>query len=206
MQIIQGCGGLLLSLIIPVLFWAQAMPTAVVDPPRQQMQTVAPNVRVGPYLMNVTGKTFVNDVFLDVALTAKGQAVADGTTVTFDAVPTKDGDADVAGSTPVHFTVATQAGHAKLVPPITVGGDWDVTLMVAGPAGNGTAAVVKMGVDTHSPPASLTYRLVSLAIPLATVILLLAFFRLRHVDLEQRPISRDQTREGLASGQGAGAR
>jgi len=201
MQIIQACGGFLLSLIVPLLFWGQAVPATIVDPPRQEMQTVAPNVPVGPYLMNITGKTFVNDVFLDVALTAKGQAVPDGTTVTFDAVPTKGGDATLVGAPP-HVTAVTKAGHAKLVPLIAAGGDWAVTITVAGPAGNGTAAVAKMGVDTHSPPASLAYRLSQLAIPIVTVILLLAFFRVRHIDLERRPINRTQTHEGLAAGQG----
>ncbi len=206
MQIIQGCGGFLLSLIGPLLFWGQAVPATMVDPPRQEMQTVAPNVPVGPYLMNITGKTFADDMFLDVALIAKGQIVPDGTTVTFDAVPTKGGDADVVGSVPIHLEAITKTGHAKLVPPIAVAGDWNVTMTVAGPAGNGTAAVVKMGVDPHSPPASLIYRLSQLAIPVIVLVLLLGFFRLRHIDLERRPINRTQSHDGFAVGHGTAAR
>src|SRR5260221_7888532 len=99
MQIMQTCCGFLLSLIAPLLVWGQATPAPIVDPPRQQMQTVAPNVLVGSYLMNVTGKTFVNDTFLDVALSAKGTSVPDGTTVTFDAVPPKSDQGTTLGGT-----------------------------------------------------------------------------------------------------------
>lgn len=196
MQIMQTCCGFLLSLVTPLLVWGQAMPATIVAPPRQQMQTVAPNVPVGPYLMNVTGKTFVNDVFLDVALSAKGQTVPDGTTVTFDAAPLESGTGSV---TPIHLTAVTTAGHAQFVPPVDVGGDWGFTIMVAGPAGSGTTTTpLKMGVDPHSPPASLSYRLASLAIPVVSVVLLLAFFRLRRVELERRPIDRSQTKANFA--------
>lgn len=201
MQIMQTCCGFLLSLIVPALLWGQAMPAPIVEPPRQQMQTVAPNVRIGPYLMNVTGKTFVNDVFLDVALTANGQPVPDGTSVTLDAVPLKDDAPSLVGGTPAppsgtpaHLTAVTKAGHAKLVPPLDVEGDWSLTMMVTGPAGNGTTTTpLKMGVDPHSPPASLNYRLSQLAIPIVTVVLLLAFFRLRRIELERRPSDRAHT-------------
>src|SRR5712691_9289499 len=130
----------LLSLIIPSVFWAQPTSVApgvlfaqsasapIVDPPRQQMQTVAPNLIVGPYLMNVTGKTFVSDVFLDVALTDNGQSAPDGTTVTFDALPVTSGDSVPTGASPVHLTAVTAAGHAKLVPDIAAAGDWLITL------------------------------------------------------------------------------
>src|SRR2546421_17440 len=81
MQIIKmGCG-IFVALAAPVVVWAQPMSTPIVDPPRQQMQTVVPNLEVGAYLMNVTGKTFAGDSFLDVAVTDNGTPVADGTTV-----------------------------------------------------------------------------------------------------------------------------
>ena len=52
--------GFLVALVAPAFFWGQAMQasaTPIVDPPRQQMQSVIPNLVVGPYLLNVTGKT-----------------------------------------------------------------------------------------------------------------------------------------------------
>ena len=86
MQIIKmGCG-IFVALAAPVVVWAQPMSTPIVDPPRQQMQTVVPNLEVGAYLMNVTGKTFAGDSFLDVAVTDNGTPVADGTTVSLSAV------------------------------------------------------------------------------------------------------------------------
>jgi len=206
MQIMQWCCGFLLGLIAPALLWGQAIPATISDPPRQEMQTVAPNVLVGPYLMNVTGKTFVNDTFLDVALTDKGQPVPDGTVVTFDAAPPKSGKINPLGSavvppsgTPIHLTAVTTAGHTKLVPPIDVEGNWGFTIMVAGAAGSGTTTTpLQMGVDPHSPPASLSYQLVQIAIPIVSVVLLLAFFRLRHIELERRPISQAQTQANFA--------
>src|ERR1700716_1480916 len=105
--------GLLLSLLAPAVFWAQPMSTPIVDPPRQEMQTVAPNLPVGPYLIDVTGKTFVSDVFLDVAVTENGKPAADGTTVTFDALPATSGDSTPSAANPIHLSAVTTAGHAK---------------------------------------------------------------------------------------------
>src|SRR5260370_31902332 len=124
MHIMQSCGVSLLGLVAPVVFFAQPMTTPIVDPPRQEMQTVAPNLLVGPYLMNVTGKTFVSDVFLDVAVTHDGQPVPDGTTVTFAAAPVTSGDSIPDGASPIDTTAVTTAGHPKFVPDITAAGDW----------------------------------------------------------------------------------
>ena len=196
MQILQAGFGLVLSLFSPALFWAQAMPAPIVDPPRQQMQTVAPNVLVGPYLVNVTGKTFVSDVFLDIAITDNGQAVADGTTVTFDAVPTRSGDSVPDGGGPVHLTTVTNAGHAKLAPDLASAGDWLITLSVTGRAGDATSAPLKVGIDPHRPPDTLPYIISMIALPIVSVIILVAFFRLRHVELERWPT---RQREGYVS-------
>ncbi len=213
MPIMQWCGSFLLNLIVPVLFWVQApsvtpaTPAALVDPPRQEMQTVAPNVPVGPYLMFITGKTFVNDMFLDVALSANGKPVPDGTTVTFDAAPPTSGKINPSGGavvlpsgTPIHLTAATTAGHARFAPPMDIEGDWGFTMLVEGAAGSGTTATpLKIGVDPHSPPASLSYRLSQIAIPVVSVLLLLVFFRLRHIELERRPADQPQTQTNPAS-------
>jgi hypothetical protein len=194
MQIMQACCGVVFALIAPALVWAQATPATVVEPPRQQMQTVAPNVPVGPYLVNVTGKTFVNDAFLDIALSEQGRTVPDGTNVTFDAALLESGKIAPPSGTPVHLTATTMAGHAKLAPPVDVEGDWGFTITVAGPAGSGTSSTpLKMGIDPHSPPASLGYRLSQIAIPVVSVVLLLAFFRLRRIELERRPSDRSET-------------
>src|SRR6266849_3342019 len=107
MHIMQTCGVRLLGLVAPAVFFAQPMSAPIVDPPRQEMQTVAPNLIVGPYLMNVTGKTFVRDVFLDVALTDNGKSAPDGTTVTFEALPVTSGDSVPTGANPVHLTAVT---------------------------------------------------------------------------------------------------
>jgi hypothetical protein len=195
MQLMQTCGVLLLGLLAPAVFWAQPVSTPIVDPPRQEMQTVVPNLLVGPYLINVTGKTFVRDVFLDVAVTDNGQPVPDGTTVTFDALPTTTGNSKPDGGSPVHLTAVTAAGHAKFVPDIAAAGDWLITLSVTGPAGDGVSPPQKVGINPHRPQVSLTYRLSQIAIPIVTVIALLAFFRLRHIDLERWPIGRMQAQQ-----------
>jgi hypothetical protein len=195
MQIIQTSGVFLLGLLGPALIWAQPMATPIVDPPRQEMQTVVPNLLVGPYLMNVTGKTFVSDVFLDVAVTDNGKPVPDGTSVSFDAVPTPTGDSTPDGGSPVHLTAVTAAGHAKFVPDIAAAGDWNITLGAASPAGDDISPPQKVGIDPHRPQVSTTYRLSQIAIPIVTVIVLLAFFRLRHIDLEQWPIGRTQAQD-----------
>jgi hypothetical protein len=195
MQIVQTCCRFLLSLVAPAVFYAQPISAPIVDPPRQEMQTVVPNLLVGPYLMNVTGKTFVSDVFLDVALTDNGQPVPDGTSVTFDAVPTTTGDSAPNGASPVHLTAVTAGGHAKFVPDIAVAGDWLITLSVTGPAGGGISPPQKVGIDPHRPQVSLAYRLSQIAIPIVTVIALLAFFRLRHIDLERWPTGRIQAQQ-----------
>src|SRR6266436_415786 len=121
--------------MLPAVVLAQSTVTPIVDPPRQEMQTVEPNLLVGPYLLNVTGKTFAGDVFLDVAVTDNGSPVADGTTVTFSAVPTVTGGSAPDGVSPVDLTTMTSAGHAKLVPAITADGDWLVTFGVSGATG-----------------------------------------------------------------------
>src|SRR5260370_35649041 len=118
MQIVQLCFRFVLGLM------AQPMTAPIVDPPRQQMQTVVPNLVVGPYLLNVTGKTFASDVFLDVAVADNGQPVPDGTTVTFAAAPLTTGDSIPDGATPVDLPAVTTAGHAKFVPDMTTNGDW----------------------------------------------------------------------------------
>jgi hypothetical protein len=184
--------GFLLGLLAPALFWGQPMstPSPIVDPPRQQMQTVVPNLVVGPYLLNVTGKTFVSDVFLDVGVTETGKPVPDGTTVTFDAVPTTTGDSAPDAKSPVHVMAVTTAGHAKFVPDIAAAGDWLVRLSVTGPTGDVISPPQRVGIDPHRPQVSLTYRLSQIAIPIVTVIVLLGFFRLRHIDLERWPIGR----------------
>src|SRR5438445_13441852 len=124
MQIIKMCCGVFLALSAPVVVWAQPISTPIVDPPRQQMQTVAPNLEVGAYLVNVTGKTFVGDSFLDVAVTDKGRPVADGTTVSLSAVPTTGRDSWPDAGSPFHLTATTTAGPAKFVPTIPATGEW----------------------------------------------------------------------------------
>jgi hypothetical protein len=184
MHIIQFCLGFALGAI------GQATSTPIVDPPRQQMQTVVPNLLVGPYLLNVTGKTFASDVFLDVAVTDHGHLVPDGTTVTFAATPTTAGDSAPDGGTPVDLTAVTTGGHARFVPDITANGDWMITLSVNGPAGAGVTPPQKVGIDPHRPQVSSVYALSQIAIPIVSVLLLLGFFRLRHVELERWPTGR----------------
>lgn len=206
MHIMHACGSFLFSLIVPALLWMQApiaasaTPATISEPPRQQMQTVAPNVPIGPYFMFITGKTFVDDVFFDIALSAGGHPVPDGTTVTLDAAPPldkqtarADGTPQSTGGTPVHLTATTLAGHAKFAPALDTEGDWRLTVLVEGPAGKGTTMPLQVGVDPHSPPASLFYRLSQLAIPIVSLFVLLIFFRLRHITLERRPTDRTQT-------------
>src|SRR5438270_5459911 len=195
MQIMRMCCGIFLALAAPVVVFAQPMSTPIVDPPRQQMQTVVPNLLVGPYLLNVTGKTFADDVFLDVAVTDNGSPVADGTTVTFSAVPAVTGGSAPDGGGPVDLTTMTSAGHAKLVPPITADGDWLVTFGVSGAAGVVSSPPQTIGVDPHRPPDTFAFALISLATPIITVILLLAAFQLRHIALEQWPAGRERVQE-----------
>jgi hypothetical protein len=190
MQIMQMCCGFLVGLVGPAVFFTQPMSAPIVDPPRQQMQTVVPNLVVGPYLLNVTGKTFASDVFLDVAVTDNGHPVPDGTTVTFAATPTTTGDSTPDGGTPIDLTAATTAGHAKFVPDITANGDWMITLGITGPAGDGVTPPQKVGIDPHRPQVSSEYALSQIAIPIVTVLLLLGLFRLRHVELERWPAGR----------------
>jgi hypothetical protein len=153
---------------------------------------VVPNLVVGPYLLNVTGKTFVSDVFLDVAVADNGRPVPDGTTVTFAAAPIATGDSIPDGGNPVNLMAVTTAGHAKFVPALTADGDWLITLVVTGPAGDGTTPPQKVGIDPHRPQVSTAYTLSQIAIPIVTVILLLGFFRLRHVELERWPTGRGE--------------
>ena len=190
MQIMHMCCGLLMGVLAPVMYWAQPIAAPIVDPPRQQMQTVVPNLRVGAYLLNVTGKTFASDVFLDVAVTDEGQPVPDGTTVTFAAAPMTAGDSIPDGGSPVDLTAVTAAGHAKFAPDLTANGDWLVTLGVTGRAGDGITPAQKVGIEPHRPADSPASSLSQMAIPVVTVILLLAFFRLRHIELERWPIGR----------------
>ena len=162
MQIMQIFYGFLLALVAPSSLWAQAMsasPTPIVDPPRQEMQMVIPNLVVGPFLLNVTGKTFVSDVFLDVQVTDNGRAIPDGTTVTFAAIPTTNGDSAPDGGSPVDLTAVTAAGHAKFVPDLAVAGDWLITLGVTGPAGDVVTTPQRVGIDPHRPQVSQAYRL-----------------------------------------------
>jgi hypothetical protein len=195
MQLTQLFHGLLglLAFVAPTLFWAQTMPvsaTPIVDPPRQEMQSVIPNLVVGPYLLNVTGKTFVSDVFLDVQVTDNGRAIPDGTTVTLAAAPTTTGDSAPDGGTPVDLTAVTTAGHAKFVPDLAAGGDWLITLGVTGTAGDAVTPPQKVGIDPRRPQDSPAYSLSQIALPILTVVFLLAFFRLRRIDLEQQPLNR----------------
>jgi hypothetical protein len=183
--------GLLFALAAPSLIFAQAMPASpspIVDPPRQEMQMVVPNLVVGPYLLNVTGKTFASDVFVDVAVTDNGHPVPDGSTVTFTATPTTTGDSAPDGGIPVDLTAVTNAGHAKFVPDLAVAGDWLITLGVNGPAGDIVATPQRVGIDPHRPQVSQAYSLSQIAIPIVALIVLLAFFRLRNIKLEQPPL------------------
>src|SRR5438445_10641666 len=111
MQIVQTCCAVVVGFVGPLLVAAQVVPVAptpIVDPPRQEMQTVVPNLLEGPYLVNVTGKTFVSDVFLDVAVAdTNGQPAANGTTVTFDAVPETTGDSIPDSTQAIHLTALT---------------------------------------------------------------------------------------------------
>jgi hypothetical protein len=91
---------------------------------------------------------------------------------------------------PIHLTAVTSAGHAKLVPNITAAGDWLITLGVTGPAGDDASPAQKVGVDPRRPQVSDWYRVSQIAIPIVTVIVLLGFFRLRHIELERWPIAR----------------
>src|SRR5438270_13777706 len=170
MQIMRMCCGIFLALAAPVVVFAQPMSTPIVDPPRQQMQTVVPNLLVGPYLLNVTGKTFADDVFLDVAVTDNGSPVPDGTTVTFSAVPAVTGGSAPDGGSPVDLTTTTSAGHAKVVPPITADGDWLVTFGVSGAAGVVSSSPQKIGVDPHRPPDPVALAFISFASQINRVI------------------------------------
>src|SRR5260221_1241334 len=168
MALMQLCCGFLLGLI------AQSMSAPIVDPPRQQMQMVVPNLVVGPYLLNVTGKTLVSDVFLDVAVADNGQPVPDGTTVTLVAAPITTGDSIPDGGSPVDLTAITRAGHAKFVPDLSVDGDWLLTLGVSGPAGqSATTTPQKVAIDPHRPQVAPAYTASQVAIPIITVIPLL---------------------------------
>jgi hypothetical protein len=170
---------------------AQATPAPIVDPPRQQMQTIVPNLPVGPYLLNVTGKTFVSDVFLDVAVADNGRPVLDGTTVMLNAAPITTGDSIPESASPIDIVALTTAGHAKFAPDLATNGDWLLTFSIDGPAGAAVTKAEKVGIDPHRPQVSTAYSLSQLAIPVVTVMILLAFFRLRHVPLERWP-ARDQ--------------
>jgi len=183
---------MLLGLVLPAVALAQSTVTPIVDPPRQQMQTVVPNLLVEPYLLNVTGKTFAGDVFLDVAVTDNGSPVPDGTTVIFSAVPTVTGDSAPDGGSPIDLTTMTSAGHAKLVPPITADGDWLITFGVSGASGTVSSSPQTIGVDPHRPPDTFVFAVTSVATPIITVILLLAAFQLRHIALEQWPPGRER--------------
>ena len=187
MQFVQLSFTLLFGLVAPGLFSAQPMSAPIVNPPRQQMQTVIPNLLVGPYLLNVTGKTFAGDVFLDVAVTVKGQPVPDGTSITLAADPTTTGDSIPAGGSPVDMTAATAAGHARFIPDIPSDGDWMITLSVAGAGGDDITPAQKVGIDPHRPADTLVYALSMIAIPIVTVTLLVVFFSLRHIELERWP-------------------
>jgi hypothetical protein len=206
MQIMLMSFGFLLGLVARAVVWAQPMSAPIVDPPRQQMQTVVPNLLVGPYLVNVTGKTSVSDVFLDVAVTDSARSVPDGTTVTFAAAPMTTGDSIPDGASPIHLTAVTTAGHAKFVPDITAAGDWLITLGVTGAAGDGVTPPQNVGIDPHRPQVSQAYIPSQIAIPIVAVVVLLAFFRLRHVELERWPTGRgwhrvdwSETRRDLSS-------
>ena len=195
MRIAQTGFGMFLGLMLPAVALAQPTATPIANPPRQQMQTVVPNLLVGPYLLNVTGKTFAGDVFLDVAVTDNGSPVADGTTVTFSAVPTVTGGSAPDGGSPVDLTTMTSAGHAKLVPPIIADGDWVVTFGVSGAAGVVSSSPQTIGVDPHRPPDTFAFAVTSVATPIITLILLLAAFQLRHIALEQWPPGRERVQE-----------
>ena len=194
MRIAHAGFGMLLGLMLPAVALAQSTVTPIVDPPRQQMQTVVPNLLVGPYLLNVTGKTFAGDVFLDVAVTDNGSLVADGTTVTFSAVPTVTGGSAPDGGSPVDLTTLTSAGHARVVPPITADRDWLVTFGVSDARGVVSSSPQTIGVDPHRPPDTFAFAMISLAAPIITVILSLAAFQLRHIALEQWPPGRERVR------------
>jgi hypothetical protein len=197
MQIVQMCCGFILSLVGPAVFWAQPMTSPIVDPPRQQMQMIVPNLPVGPYLLNVTGKTFESDVFLDVAVTDNGQPVPDGTIVTVAVTPITTGDSIPDGGSPVDMTAVTSSGHAKFVPNITATGDWLFTFGLSGAAGDGVTPPQKVGIDPHRPLVSPAYSLSQIAIPMITVVVLLAFYQLRHVELERWPTGRELARKNL---------
>ncbi len=64
---------------------------------------------------------------------------------------------------------------------------------VAGPAGDRTATPQRMGIDPHRPQVSTALRLSQIALPLLTVVLLVALSRLRHLELEQWPVGPGQT-------------
>jgi hypothetical protein len=70
---------------------------------------------------------------------------------------------------------------------MTADGDWLITLGVTGAAGDGITPPQKVGIDPHRPQVSSAFSLMQIAIPIVTVALLLAFFRLRHIELERWP-------------------
>src|SRR5260370_13477278 len=128
MHIIKLCCAIFMGLAVPAVVFAQPTSTPIVGPPRQQMQSVVPNLPVGPYLLNVTGKTFAGDAFLDVAVTDNGTPVADCTPVILSAVPTTSGDSQPDAGSPPDLTSTTSPGHAKFVPTIPPPGVWTLTL------------------------------------------------------------------------------
>jgi hypothetical protein len=65
-----------------------------------------------------------------------------------------------------------------------------ITLGITGPDGNDVTRPQKVGIDPDRPQVSAAYRLSQISIPIVTVVALLAFFRLRHVELERRHAGR----------------
>jgi hypothetical protein len=107
-----------------------------------------------------------------------------------NAVPMTTGDSIPEGASPLDLTAVTTAGHAKFVPDMTAHGDWLLTFGVTGAAGGGTTPPQKVGIDPHRPQVSTAYTLSQIAIPVVAVVLLVAFFRLRHVEFERWPAGR----------------
>jgi hypothetical protein len=188
MQFVQMTGALLVGLAVHAPVAAQpGSYSVIVDPPRQEIQTISPNLLVGSYLVNVMGTTYAYDVFVDAEVSDHGQPIADGSTVTFDAVPATSRDADAASGRLVHLVASTSGGHAKFLSQALDNGDWLMTWSVVGPAGAGSSSPQKVGIDPRHPSESMTSKVATAASPLVVVILLLAFFSARHVALVQRP-------------------